>query len=85
MGSHPMVIRDSLLDFPLHPLLPFMVTIATLAHSDYACPAIRGFMVIMATPAGGQWVLTYPTDPYYPEFLPTKPQPILMPHNTLSS
>jgi hypothetical protein len=48
-------------------------------------PAIRGFMITMATPAGGQWVLTYPTDPYYPELLPTKPRPILMPHNTLSS
>jgi hypothetical protein len=43
-----MVIRDSLLDFPLHPLLPFMVTMATLAHSDYTHPAIRGFIVTMA-------------------------------------
>jgi hypothetical protein len=67
-----MVIRDSLLDFPLHPFLPFMVTIATLVHRDYARPAIRGFMVTMATPAGGQWVLTYPTDPYYPEFPPNQ-------------
>jgi hypothetical protein len=39
----------------------------------------------MATPAGKQWVLTYPTDPYYPELLPTKPRPIPMSHNTLSS
>jgi hypothetical protein len=58
------------------------------------CKAIRDFqfhppssspLVTMATPAGGQWVLTYPTDPYYPELLPTKPQPIQMPHNTLRS
>jgi hypothetical protein len=47
--------------------------------------AIRGFMITMATPTGRQWVLTYPTDPYYPELLPTKPWPIPMPHNTLSS
>jgi hypothetical protein len=39
----------------------------------------------LATAAGGQWVLTYPTDPYYPELLPTKPRPIPTPHNTLSS
>jgi hypothetical protein len=42
-------------------------------------------LITMATPAGGQWVLTYPTDPYYPELLPTKPWPIPTPHNTLSS
>jgi hypothetical protein len=30
-------------------------------------------LITMATPTGGQWVLTYPTDPYYPELLPTKP------------
>jgi hypothetical protein len=43
------------------------------------------FMVTTATPAGRHWVLTYRTDPYYPELLPTKPLPIPMPHNTLSS
>jgi hypothetical protein len=64
VGSHPMAIRDTV-HFPLYPLLPFMIT--------------------MATPAGRQWILTYPTDPYYPELLPTKPRPILMLHNTLSS
>jgi hypothetical protein len=42
-------------------------------------------LITMATPAGRQWVLTYPTDPYYPELLPTKPRPIPTPHNTLSS
>jgi hypothetical protein len=34
VGSHPMAIRDSLLDFPLHPLLPFMVTMATPLHGN---------------------------------------------------
>jgi hypothetical protein len=42
-------------------------------------------LITMATAAGRQWVLTYPTDPYYPELLPTKSQPIPTPHNTLSS
>jgi hypothetical protein len=45
--------------------------------------AIRGFMITVATPADRQWVLTYPTDPYYPKLLPTKPRPIPMPHNIL--
>jgi hypothetical protein len=85
VGSHPMVIRDSPLDFPLHPLLPFMITMSNSGAQQLQRWAIRGFMVTMATPAGRQWVLTYPTDPYYPKFLPTKPQPIPMPHNTLSS
>jgi hypothetical protein len=47
VGSHPMGIRDVLLDFPLHALLPFMVTMAT------RCGAVTGFMVTMATPAHG--------------------------------
>jgi hypothetical protein len=104
-----MVMRDSLLNFPLHPLLHFMVTMATLEHSNYGTwwlqaswlpwqlprMAIGDFpfhpppssfpLITMSTPTGGQWVLTYPTDPYYPKLLPTKPQSIPMPHNILSS
>jgi hypothetical protein len=48
-------------------------------------PPTSSPLVTMATPADRQWVLTYPTDPYYPELLPIKPQPIPMPHNTLRS
>jgi hypothetical protein len=104
-----MAIRDSLLDFPLHPLLPFMATMGTLAGSNYCAwwseaswlpwqlprMVIRDFpfhpppssspLITMAIPTSGQWFLTYPTDPYYPELLPTKLRPISMPHNTLSS
>jgi hypothetical protein len=44
-----MVIKDSPLDFPLHPLLPFMVTMANSDAQRLQHMAIRGFMVTMAT------------------------------------
>jgi hypothetical protein len=42
LGSHPMVIRDSA-HFPLHPLLPFMITMAT--------PAGRQWVLTHITPS----------------------------------
>jgi hypothetical protein len=56
-----------------------------IRHFPFHPPPSSSPLVTMATPAGGQWVLSYPTDPYYPELLPTKPWPIMKPHNTLSS
>jgi hypothetical protein len=102
VGSHPMAIRDSPLDFLLHTFswLPsfhgyhatpalirgFMDTMATPMHDfPFHPPPSSSPLITMATPAGGQWVVTYPTDPYYPKLLPTKPQPILTPHNILSN
>jgi hypothetical protein len=80
VGSHPMAIRDSLLDFPLYPLLPFMITMSNSSAQQLEASWLPWQLLL-----AGQWVLTYPTDSYYPKYLPTKPQPIPMPHNTLSS
>jgi hypothetical protein len=65
--------------------LPWQLPRMVIRDFPFHPPPSSSPLVTMATPAGRQWVLTYSTDPYYPELLPTKPRPIPMSHNTLST
>jgi hypothetical protein len=65
--------------------LPWQVPCMAIGDFPFHPPPSSSPLITMAIYTGGEWVLTYPTDPYYPKLLPTKPQPILTPHNTLSS
>jgi hypothetical protein len=53
VGSHPMAIKDSLLELPLHPLLPFTVTMSNSGGNDYGAWQLEASWLPWQLPLAG--------------------------------